>query len=150
MPFAYCSLVNNAGLVKGREHVGDITDEDVDVMFQTNVLGLIHLTQVVVRDLKTRDSGMIINLGSVAGVEPYAGGESREGVTDGAGSIYCATKHAVNAFSGSLRRELVSHNIRVAEILPGMVETEFSVVRWRGDQEKADSEYKGITPRKYW
>lgn len=63
------------------------------------------------------------------------------------GSIYCATKHAVNAFSGSLLRELVSTNVRVAEILPGMVETEFSVVRWRGDKGKADSEYKGITPR---
>lgn len=69
------SLVNNAGLVKGREQVGDITDEDIDVMFQTNVLGLIHLTQVVLRDLKKRNTGMIINLGSVAGVEPYAGGE---------------------------------------------------------------------------
>lgn len=123
---SHASLVNNAGLVKGREQVGEITDEDIDVMFETNVLGLIRLTQVVVRELKRRNTGMIINLGSVAGVEPYAGGGSvKTRLTPG--SIYCATKHAVNAFSGSLMRELVSTNVRVAEILPGMVETEFSV-----------------------
>ncbi|RSH77199.1 uncharacterized protein EHS24_003499 [Apiotrichum porosum] len=128
-------LVNNAGLVRGREHVGDVTDEDIEVMFQTNVFGLIHLTQSVVREFKKRNQGMIINLGSVAGIEPYAGG-----------SIYCATKAAVTAFSGSLLRELVNTNIRVAEIQPGMVETEFSVVRYRGDKDRATNEYSGMTP----
>ena len=128
-------LVNNAGLVKGREHVGEISNEDIDVMFQTNVIGLFHLTQLAVNDFKKRNEGMIINLGSVAGIEPYAGG-----------SIYCATKFAVNAISGSLIRELVNTNIRVAEILPGMVETEFSVVRYRGDKDRATNEYKGIDP----
>jgi 3-hydroxy acid dehydrogenase/malonic semialdehyde reductase len=128
-------LVNNAGLVRGREHVGDISGEDIDIMFQTNVIGLFHLTQILVRDFKKRNTGFIVNLGSVAGIEPYAGG-----------SIYCATKHALNAFSGSLMRELVNTNIRVAEIQPGMVETEFSVVRYRGDKDRAHNEYKGLTP----
>ncbi|BEJ15557.1 hypothetical protein CspHIS471_0501620 [Cutaneotrichosporon sp. HIS471] len=115
-------LVNNAGLVRGREQIGDISAEDINVMFQTNVIGLFHLTQVMVRDFKKRNTGFIVNLGSVAGIESYAGG-----------SIYCATKHAVHAFSATLMRELVNTDIRVAEIMPGMVETEFSV-------------YKGLTP----
>ncbi|KAL7422160.1 hypothetical protein Q5752_002805 [Cryptotrichosporon argae] len=129
-------LVNNAGLVRGREHVGDIADADIDVMFQTNVIGLIHLTQLFVREFKRRNTGTIINLGSIAGLEPYAGG-----------SIYCATKHAVNAFSGALLRELVDTPIRVVEIQPGMVETEFSLVRFRGDRQAADDVYKGLQPR---
>lgn len=79
---------------------------------------------------------MIINLGSVAGIEPYAGG-----------SIYCATKAAVASFTGALRSELVNTAIRVAEVQPGMVETEFSVVRYRGDAARAGNEYDGLTPR---
>ncbi|WOO81034.1 NADP-dependent 3-hydroxy acid dehydrogenase [Vanrija pseudolonga] len=126
-------LVNNAGLVRGREHVG--AEADIDVMFNTNVIGLIQLTQNVVRDFKKRNTGLIVNLGSVAGIESYPGG-----------SIYCATKFAVHAFTDSLRHELIDTNVRIAEILPGMVETEFSVVRYRGDQGRADNEYKGITP----
>ncbi|GMK55983.1 hypothetical protein CspeluHIS016_0210390 [Cutaneotrichosporon spelunceum] len=128
-------LVNNAGLVRGREHIGDIAPEDIDVMFQTNVIGLFHLTQIMVNDFKKRNAGFIVNLGSVAGIESYAGG-----------SIYCATKHAVHAFGAALMRELVNTNIRVAEIMPGMVETEFSVVRYRGDKDRANNEYKGLTP----
>ncbi|KAL1411199.1 hypothetical protein Q8F55_002150 [Vanrija albida] len=127
-------LVNNAGLVRGREHVG-AAEADIDVMFNTNVIGLIQLTQNVVRDFKKRNTGLIVNLGSVAGIESYPGG-----------SIYCATKFAVHAFTDSLRHELIDTNVRIAEILPGMVETEFSVVRYRGDQGRADNEYKGITP----
>ncbi|ORY22772.1 hypothetical protein BCR39DRAFT_562224 [Naematelia encephala] len=128
-------LVNNAGMVKGREHVGDISDADIDVMIGTNVVGLIHLTQIFVREFKKQNSGMIINLGSIAGREAYAGG-----------SIYCATKHAVSAFNGALLRELVNTPIRVTEIQPGMVETEFSVVRFRGDKAAADDVYKGLDP----
>lgn len=94
---------------------------------------------------------MIINVGSVAGIEPYVGGtlSTLTTLTDQLtlGSIYCATKSAVNSISGVLLRELVNTNIRVAEIQPGMVETEFSVVRYRGDKDRADNEYKGLTPR---
>ncbi|POY74530.1 hypothetical protein BMF94_2290 [Rhodotorula taiwanensis] len=128
-------LVNNAGLVYGKEHVGEIDEDEIQVMFQTNVLGLISLTQLFVKEFKQRNSGHIINLGSIAGLEPYAGG-----------SIYCATKHAVNAFSGSLLRELVGYNVRVSEIAPGMVETSFSVTRFRGDKAAADKVYEGLKP----
>ncbi|WWC69606.1 uncharacterized protein I206_103549 [Kwoniella pini CBS 10737] len=126
-------LVNNAGMVKGTEQVG--ADADISQMFDTNVLGLIHLTQIFVKQFKARQSGTIVNLGSIAGREPYAGG-----------AIYCATKHALSAFNGSLLRELVNTPIRVIEIQPGMVETEFSVVRFRGDKDKADNVYKGLQP----
>ncbi|KAF8188406.1 hypothetical protein BJ912DRAFT_851163 [Pholiota molesta] len=131
-------LVNNAGFVKGLEHVGDINEDDIDAMFATNVIGLIAMTQLLVRDFKKKQSGHVINLGSIAGIEPYAGG-----------SIYTATKHAVNAFTGSLRRELVNTPIR--EIFTelhvlGMVETEFSVVRFRGDEAAAKKVYEGLQP----
>ncbi|CAD6566650.1 MAG: hypothetical protein TREMPRED_002881 [Tremellales sp. Tagirdzhanova-0007] len=128
-------LVNNAGMVRGREHVGDISNDDIDVMLHTNVIGLIHLTQIFVREFKKQNSGMVINIGSVAGREAYAGG-----------SIYCATKHALSAFNGSLLRELINTPIRVCEIQPGMVETEFSVVRYRGNVQAATDEYKGLDP----
>jgi 3-hydroxy acid dehydrogenase/malonic semialdehyde reductase len=128
-------LVNNAGFVKGMEHVGDISEDDIEGMFATNVFGLIAITQLLVKDFKKKQSGHIINLGSIAGIEPYAGG-----------SIYTATKHAVNAFSGSLMRELVNTPIRVTEIQPGMVETEFSIVRFRGDTAAAKKVYDGLAP----
>lgn len=128
-------LVNNAGMVRGREQIGDISDADIDVMFNTNVIGLIHLTQIFVREMKKRNTGTVINLGSIAGREPYAGG-----------GIYCATKAAVSSFNGSLLRELVNTDIRVCEIQPGMVETEFSIVRFRGDKKAADDVYQGLTP----
>ncbi|GAA5946363.1 hypothetical protein JCM3775_004769 [Rhodotorula graminis] len=128
-------LVNNAGLVYGKEVVGEINEDEVDTMFNTNVLGLITLTQLFVREFKARNSGHVINLGSIAGKEPYAGG-----------SIYTATKHAVDAFNGSLLRELVGWNIRVSQICPGMVETEFSVTRFRGDRDAATAVYDGLQP----
>ncbi|KIM27513.1 hypothetical protein M408DRAFT_329963 [Serendipita vermifera MAFF 305830] len=128
-------LVNNAGFVKGVEKVGEIADEDIDAMIATNVVGLISVTQLLVKDFKSRGAGHIINIGSVAGREPYAGG-----------NVYCATKHAVKAFTGSLLRELVDTNIRVTEIQPGMVETEFSNVRYRGDAEAAKKIYAGLHP----
>ncbi|KIJ44375.1 hypothetical protein M422DRAFT_30515 [Sphaerobolus stellatus SS14] len=126
-------LVNNAGFVYGMDRVGSIADSDIDAMFGTNVFGLISITQLLVRHFKERNTGHVINLGSIAGIEAYAGG-----------SIYCATKHAVNAFNGALRSELVSTPIRVTQILPGMVETEFSIVRFRGDKAAADKVYEGL------
>lgn len=128
-------LVNNAGFVLGVERVGDIADADYESMFQVNVFGLIAITQLLIKDFKARNAGHIINIGSIAGREPYAGG-----------GIYCATKHAVRSFTGTLLRELVNTNIRVTEIQPGMVETEFSVVRFRGDKSAADKVYEGLQP----
>ncbi|CAE6347092.1 unnamed protein product [Rhizoctonia solani] len=128
-------LVNNAGFVLGVERVGDINPNDIEAMFATNVLGLISVTQALIKDFKERKKGHFINIGSVAGREPYVGG-----------SIYCATKHAVSAFTGSLMRELVDTPIRVTEIQPGMVETDFSVTRFRGDKTAADKVYAGLQP----
>ncbi|KAA8909177.1 hypothetical protein FN846DRAFT_776518 [Sphaerosporella brunnea] len=129
-------LVNNAGLVKGVDKVGEIKDEDINIMITTNVLGLINLTQQILRLFHARGSkGDIINIGSIAGREPYAGG-----------AIYCASKAAVRSFSDSLRKELIATRIRVMEIDPGQVETEFSVVRFYGDKKKADAVYQGVDP----
>ncbi|TIA91584.1 hypothetical protein E3P99_00993 [Wallemia hederae] len=128
-------LVNNAGLVKGLESVGDIDDADIELMYATNVTGLIKLTQLFVNHFKQRNQGHVVTIGSIAGIEPYANG-----------SIYCSTKHAVRAFTTSLAKELVATPIRVTEIQPGLVETEFSQVRFRGDKEKADNVYKDLDP----
>ncbi|KAI0709127.1 NAD-P-binding protein [Earliella scabrosa] len=128
-------LVNNAGFVLGVERIGDIADADLEAMFQVNVFGLISMTQLFIKDFKARKTGHIINVGSIAGREPYVGG-----------GIYCATKHAVRAFTGSLLREVVDTPIRVTEVQPGMVETEFSIVRFRGDKSAADKVYEGLQP----
>ncbi|EHL00210.1 putative Uncharacterized oxidoreductase [Glarea lozoyensis 74030] len=126
-------LVNNAGLVKGVAKAPEIEEADVKVMFDTNVTGLINMTQAILPILKKRadgGAGDVINIGSIAGREPYPGG-----------SIYCATKAAVRAFTDALRRELIATRIRIIEIDPGQVETEFSVVRFYGDKSKADAVY---------
>lgn len=128
-------LVNNAGKALGRDPVGSIDPEDLNGMIQTNVVGLINMTQAILPGLKKKDSGDIINIGSIAGREPYPGG-----------SVYCASKAAVNFFTNSLRKELISTRIRVMEVQPGMVETEFSLVRFHGDQKSADDVYTGVTP----
>jgi len=128
-------LVNNAGFVLGVDKVGDIKDDDMEAMFETNVYGLIRMTQVFVKDMRARNTGHIINIGSVAGREAYAGG-----------GIYCATKAAVRSFSQTLMREVVDTGIKVTEIQPGLVETGFSVVRFRGDKSAADKVYQGLEP----
>ncbi|KAF9933975.1 hypothetical protein BGZ67_004048 [Mortierella alpina] len=128
-------LVNNAGLVIGLEKLEDITEEAMDTMIDTNVKGLVHVTQSVLPGMRARNKGHIINIGSVAGQQAY-----------GNGSIYCASKAAVASISKALLYETVDTAIRISEINPGMVETEFSVVRFRGDKGKADSVYKGIQP----
>lgn len=131
-------LVNNAGLVKGVATAPNIAPEDIDTMFSTNVTGLINMTQAVMPIMLKRSEGGrgdIINIGSIAGREPYE-----------AGSIYCATKAAVRSFTDALRRELIASRIRVIEVDPGQVETEFSVVRFYGDKEKADKVYAGCEP----
>ncbi|KAN0096568.1 NADP-dependent L-serine/L-allo-threonine dehydrogenase [Hyaloscypha variabilis] len=131
-------LVNNAGLVKGVDKAPEIKEEDINVMFATNVTGLINMTQAILPIFKKRadgGAGDIINVGSIAGREPYQGG-----------SIYCATKAAVRSFTDSLRRELIATRIRIIEVDPGQVETEFSVVRFYGDKAKADAVYAGCEP----
>jgi len=131
-------LVNNAGLVKGVDKAGEIKEEDINVMFATNVTGLINMTQAVLAIMKKRGEagqGDIINIGSIAGREPYQGG-----------SIYCSTKAAVRSFTDAIRKELIATRIRIIEIDPGQVETEFSVVRFYGDKAKADAVYAGCTP----
>ncbi|KAK0672659.1 putative oxidoreductase [Cercophora samala] len=131
-------LVNNAGLVKGLARAPEIAEEDINIMFNTNVTGLINMTQAILPIFKKRPeggAGDIINVGSIAGREPYPGG-----------SIYCATKAAVRSFTDALRKELIATRIRVMEIDPGQVETEFSVVRFYGDKAKADAVYEGCEP----
>ncbi len=128
-------LVNNAGLAAGLEHIhkGDLLDWNA--MIDTNIKGLLHITRCVAEDMAARGGGHIINIGSIAGTQPYENG-----------AVYAATKHAVHALSQGMRIDLLAHGVRVTEIRPGMVETEFSVVRFHGDQERADNVYKGVTP----
>ncbi|KAI1143352.1 NAD(P)-binding protein [Hypoxylon sp. FL0543] len=131
-------LVNNAGLVKGVARAPEIAEADMNVMFATNVTGLINMTQAVLPIYLRRPDGGhgdIINIGSIAGREPYP-----------SGSIYCATKAAIRSFTDSLRKELIASRVRVIEIDPGQVETEFSVVRFYGDKSKADAVYAGCDP----
>lgn len=129
-------LLNNAGLVFGTERAPDIDPGEIDTMLATNVTGLVGMTQAVLPIMLARGDGGqgdIINVGSIAGRAGYVGG-----------SIYCATKAAVRAFTEALRNELLHTRIRVMEIDPGQVETNFSVVRFRGDKDKADAVYKYV------
>ncbi|ODV88155.1 hypothetical protein CANARDRAFT_5453 [[Candida] arabinofermentans NRRL YB-2248] len=129
-------LVNNAGKALGLDQVGSVPEEDVNEMFQTNVLGMIQMTQLVLKQMKARNTGDIIQLGSVAGREAYPGG-----------GIYCATKAALRAFTTAMRKELINTKIRIIEIQPGNVATEeFSLVRFKGDATKAASVYKDTEP----
>ena len=128
-------LINNAGLAIGvdKEHEGN--PDEWDIMIDTNIKALLSMTRLVVPGMIERGSGHIINIGSIAGDAAYPGG-----------SVYCATKAAVKALSDGLRIDLVDTPLRVTNIKPGMVETNFSVIRFRGDKDKADNVYKGIRP----
>lgn len=128
-------LVNNAGLVLGvdKEHEGN--PDEWDVMIDTNIKGLLAVTRCVVPHMVERGSGHIVNIGSIAGDGAYPGG-----------SVYCATKAAVKALSDGLRIDLVDTPLRVTNVKPGMVETNFSVVRFRGDKQAADNVYNGLKP----
>ncbi len=128
-------LINNAGLVIGvdKEFEGNL--DEWDIVIDTNVKGLLAMTRLVVPGMVKRGRGHIINIGSIAGDAAYPGG-----------SVYCATKAAVKALSDGLRIDLVDTPLRVTNIKPGMVETNFTVVRYRGDKERADEFYKGIRP----
>ena len=126
-------LVNNAGLAVGLAHIDSGDIDDWDRMIDTNIKGLLYVTRAVSPLMVERNSGHIINIGSIAGSEAYENG-----------NVYCATKSAVDTLSKSMRIDLLKNNIKVTHIAPGMAETEFSLVRFKGDAEKAKSVYKGI------
>ena len=128
-------LVNNAGLAAGTEPIQDGLLDNWERMIDTNVKGLLYVTRAILPNMVKRKSGHIVNIGSTAGREAYPGG-----------NVYCATKHAVDAISKSMRIDLVSKNIKVSQVRPGLAQTEFSVVRFHGDQQKADNVYAGLTP----
>ena len=126
-------LVNNAGLSRGLSplHEGEV--EDWEEMIDTNVKGLLYVTRAVLPGMVERGSGHVINIGSIAGHEVYPGG-----------NVYCATKHAVTALNRGLGIDTLGTGVRVSSVDPGMVETEFSIVRFRGDSERAESVYDGL------
>ena len=128
-------LLNNAGLARGFEKIYEGKIEDWNEMIDTNIKGLLFVTRHVLPQMVERKSGHIINIGSIAGHETYP-----------SGNVYAATKFAVNALSKSIRMDVLDKGIRVSSIDPGMVETEFSLVRFSGDKNRAKSVYSGLTP----
>ena len=128
-------LVNNAGLALGLTPLGSISDEELVVMWETNVLGLVRVTRSLLPKLERSSNGHIVNLGSTAAFETYPGGGG-----------YTASKHAVRALTRTLRLDLLGRPIRITMVSPGLVETEFSLVRFDGDAEKAKKPYEGMQP----
>lgn len=128
-------LVNNAGLAAGLAPIDQGALSDWEAMIDTNVKGLLYITRLVIPFLKTQPSAQIINLGSTAAKDVYPNG-----------NVYCATKHAVEALSEAMRIDLLPYGIKVTAIHPGAAETEFSEVRFKGDEKKAASVYEGYTP----
>ncbi|UXP33064.1 SDR family NAD(P)-dependent oxidoreductase [Reichenbachiella agarivorans] len=128
-------LVNNAGNAHGRAplHEGDIADWDA--MIDSNLKGLLHVTRAILPNMVAAKSGDVINISSIAGKEAYENG-----------NVYCATKFGVDAITKSMRMELIEHDIRVMSINPGLVNTEFSSVRFKGDEEKSSAVYEGMLP----
>jgi 3-hydroxy acid dehydrogenase/malonic semialdehyde reductase len=130
-------LVNNAGLAAGKDLIQEALLSDWEQMIDTDVKGLLYVSRVVLPWMIKRKKGHVINLCSIAGKEVYQGG-----------SVYCAVKHAVDAISKGMRVDCLPYNIKVTNICPGAVETEFSMVRFKGDKQKNDATYKGFTPLK--
>ena len=129
-------LVNNAGLASGFEHLDEGDPHDWERMIDTNVKGLLYVTRVVSGWMIRRGKGgHIVNLGSIAGTQAYENG-----------AVYCASKNAVHALSQGMRMDFLSHGIKVTEIRPGMVDTEFSTVRFHGDKKRAAEVYRGVEP----
>ncbi|MFV0483276.1 MAG: SDR family NAD(P)-dependent oxidoreductase [Bacteroidales bacterium] len=126
-------LINNAGLAAGLEHVSDGNIDNWERMIDTNVKGLLYASRVIAKSMKSNKKGQIINISSIAGRESYPNG-----------GVYCASKHAVQAITEAMRIELLPDNIRVSSVCPGAVNTEFSLVRFGGDKDKADKVYEGF------
>jgi NADP-dependent 3-hydroxy acid dehydrogenase YdfG len=125
-------LINNAGNAHGLSAIQDGSIDDWDAMLDINVKGLLYVSRAIIPQMTTRNTGFIVNIGSIAGKEVYPNG-----------NVYCASKHAVNALNKAMRIDLNKHNIRVSGIHPGAVETEFSEVRFKGDTQKAAKVYTG-------
>ena len=128
-------LVNNAGLARGTDPVYEGDFDDWDTMIDTNIKGVLHMSRIVSPGMKERNSGHIINVGSIAGHEAYSGGV-----------VYSATKHAVKAITEATKKDLHGTKVRVSMVSPGLVETEFSNVRFYGDEEKASKVYRNMEP----
>lgn len=128
-------LINNAGLALGLSGIDEGSDDDWEQMIDTNLKGLLYVSKAVIPIMKERGGGHIINIGSIAGVETYP-----------KGNVYCATKHAVSALTKGMRMDLLPFGIKVSQVSPGATETEFSVVRFHGDEAKARNVYKGYRP----
>lgn len=128
-------LINNAGLAAGQDFIKDANLEDWEAMIDTNIKGLIYVTRAVLPQMLAKDSGHIINISSIAAHHAYPGG-----------SVYCGTKAFVKSFTRSLKQECKSSQIKITDIAPGAVETEFSEVRFKGDKDKAKKVYEGLTP----
>lgn len=128
-------LVNNAGLSRGLDPIQDGNYDDWEEMIDTNVKGLLYVSRTVLPGMVTRGKGHVINIGSIAGHEVYP-----------RGNVYCATKHAVGAITKGMQLDLLGTGVRTSTVDPGLVETEFSVVRFRGDAERASTVYQGLTP----
>lgn len=128
-------LINNAGLALGREAFDEADIEDWETMLHTNVDGLLYVSRAILPFLKKQPGSHVINIGSIAGKEVYENG-----------NVYCASKFAVDAITKAMRIDLLKHGIKVTGIHPGAVETEFSIVRFKGDEDKAGSAYKGFVP----
>ncbi len=131
------ALINNAGLAVGLGPVHDGVIDDWDRMIDTNIKGVLYMLKAVSPIMIENNAGHIINISSIAAKEVYLNG-----------NVYCGTKHALDSITGSIRMELLPHHIRVTSINPGMVETEFSLVRFKGDEERADNVYKNVDPLK--
>lgn len=128
-------LVNNAGLAVGLNPVQEGVIDDWERMIDTNLKGLLYVSRVVLPWMTARGKGHVVNLGSIAGKEAYPNG-----------NVYCATKHGVDALSKGMRQDLLPYGVKVTQICPGAVETEFSLVRFKGDSERAEKVYQGFTP----
>ncbi|MEO6820210.1 MAG: SDR family NAD(P)-dependent oxidoreductase [Ginsengibacter sp.] len=128
-------LINNAGLALGRELVDDAIMSDWETMIDTNINGLLYVSKAILPFMIKNNKGHIINMGSIAGDQAYE-----------RGNVYCATKSAVDTISKAMRIDLLPHRIKVTNIKPGAVETEFALVRFKGDEEKASKTYQGFTP----
>jgi NADP-dependent 3-hydroxy acid dehydrogenase YdfG len=128
-------LVNNAGLAVGLGPIQEGIIDDWERMIDTNIKGLLYITRNIAPIMIENGYGHIVNVGSIAGKEVYANG-----------NVYCATKHAVDALNKAMRIDMLPHNIKVTGIHPGMVETEFSIVRYKGDIDRANNVYKGLQP----
>jgi serine 3-dehydrogenase len=128
-------LINNAGLARGLSKLHEGSIRDWEEMIDSNIKGLLYISRKIIPGMVDRERGDIINIGSLAGHEVYPGG-----------AVYCATKHAVDALTRGLRMDLVGTPLRVCTVDPGLVDTEFSMVRFHGDDERADNVYQGLRP----